>query len=113
MSYSRRQFLNKVGAVAGTGTAYQLSVLLGLTRGTRILTGRTMLESSVPMKFTDRTGSKESLFVLADEITSSLVNSTLEVGFPLIRQCGGRHGLLQELGVIFLRRIKSGDLRYF
>jgi len=31
MDYSRRQFLNKVGAVAGSGTAYQISMLLGLT----------------------------------------------------------------------------------
>ena len=30
MDYSRRQFLNKVGAVAGSGTAYQISMLLGL-----------------------------------------------------------------------------------
>ncbi len=31
MDYSRRQFLNKGVAVAGSGTAYQISVLLGLT----------------------------------------------------------------------------------
>ena len=30
MDYSRRQFLDRVGAVAGSGTAYQLSMLLGL-----------------------------------------------------------------------------------
>ena len=43
MDYTRRQFLNKVGAVAGSGTAYQLSALLGLTPSLTAATPRARL----------------------------------------------------------------------
>jgi monoamine oxidase len=43
MDYTRRQFLNKVGAVAGSGTAYQLSALLGLTPSLAAATPKTKL----------------------------------------------------------------------
>lgn len=45
MDYTRRQFLNRVGAVAGSGTAYQLSMLLGLTPTMAQATPRANLRS--------------------------------------------------------------------
>lgn len=52
MDYSRRQFLNRVGAVAGSGTAYQLSALLGLTPSQAQATPRAELStvSGTPLR---------------------------------------------------------------